>query len=189
MILAPLLKIILIIAGSTIIVGGIAGYIAFKYKSPKVEVEISGAPTGQVNEMKMDIPGATGEKIGDITWTANSSKSGLPAPFNSLISVFEPSIVGGITNLQEPPATVVAFITDEPSEKVKEFYLNLYNEKLSKNGWKMENLGKVYETVSVITIKFKKIADFQENIVISIIRSKSTNKTTFTITYTKAARD
>ncbi len=184
MLAIPIVKIILIIVGVTIIVGGIGGYLAFQYRTPKVEVEISGTPIAPIEGIKMDIPGYTGEKIGDITWTGGSEP--LPEPFGASIPVFKPSQIAGVTKLDQPFMRSVAFMTGAAPAAVSDFY----SENLPKNGWVIESSKPPTVKAIYSTMKFqKKSANLTETITVIAYNTASAGKMVFSITYTKTEKE
>lgn len=177
-----LAKIILIIGG--IAMAGAVGFVAYKtyYSSwSGGSVEISGTPTDGI---KMDIPDITGKKIGDIAWSGGSEP--LPEPFGTLIPVFKPSQIAGVTRLDEPFARSVAFMTDAAPAAVSDFY----RENLPKNGWALESSKPPVVKAIYSSEKFqKKSGDLTEVVSVVVYAPASTGKVVFSITYTKTSRE
>lgn len=176
-----LAKIFLIIGG--IAMAGAVGFVAYKtYYSSWFggSVEISGTPTDGI---KMDIPDITGKKIGDVAWSGGSEP--LPEPFGTLIPVFKPSQIAGVTRLDKPFARSVAFMTDAAPAAVSDFY----KENFPKNGWTMEIKLPPVKAVYSITKFQKKSGDITETATVNVYETTSTGKLIFAITYTKTTRE
>lgn len=176
-----LAKIILIIGG--IVMAGAVGFVAYKtyIAGPSGSLEISGAPTDGI---KMNIPDITGKKIGDVTWSGGSEP--LPEPFGTLIPVFKPSQIAGITRLDKPFSRIVAFMTDAAPAAVSDFYKT----NLPKNGWVIESSKPpIVKAMHSSTKWQKKSGDLTETLSVIVYETVSTGKLIFSVSYTKKVRE